>query len=95
MGDTKDGSWTSKDLAKHLRPICSVCKVRVEPRQAYVALVKVDGRAQFRWSCEHHPITNDEAIAILGSNECALEWLKKNWFYIEQYYAFIKMGVEC
>jgi hypothetical protein len=53
--------------------ICTPCGQPVEPNTAVIAGIEREGKLEFRWACEHHPV--GDAAVILASSFCAAVWV--------------------
>jgi hypothetical protein len=61
---------------------CIVCCQPIEPHTSIIAGIEREGVLRFRWACEHNPV--GDAAVILGSNDCAAEFVLEHPEYYEQ-----------
>jgi hypothetical protein len=61
--------------------VCTPCGEPLEPGYSYLAGIEREGKIEFRWACDHHPI--GDAAVYLASETCILKWGAEHPEYID------------
>jgi hypothetical protein len=54
----------------------------MEPHSSVIIAVEREGKLEFRWACEHHPV--GDAAILLASSTCAAQFCEKHPEYLPE-----------